>query len=57
MMARFIYQINRGELSQWLCNDHSTIDILIIIIIIIITFLKITLGNYYYYTIITAQCT
>ena len=38
----YIHQMNRvksGELSQWLCHDDSTINIVLVIIIIIIIML------------------
>jgi len=35
-----------GELSQWLCHDDSTINIVFDIIIIIIIIFFLTLGRY-----------
>jgi len=32
----YIHQMNRVQLSQWLCHDDSTINIVVLIIIIII---------------------
>jgi len=32
----YIHQNEPGELSRWLCHDHSTINIVVFIIIIII---------------------
>jgi len=36
-----------GELSQWLCHDDSTINIVIVIIIIIIIIIIILQANAY----------
>ena len=37
----YIHQMNEpGELSQWLCHDDSTINIVVVIIIIIIILLS-----------------
>jgi len=38
-----------GELSQWLCHDDGTINIVLDIIIIIIIFLFFVYYYYYYY--------
>jgi len=35
-LTRFISSNEPGELSQWLCHDDSTINIVVVIIIIII---------------------
>ena len=32
----YIHQMNLGELSQWLCHDDSTVNIVVLIITIII---------------------
>jgi len=32
----YIHQFEPGELSQWLCHDDSTINIVLVIIVIII---------------------
>ena len=32
----YVHQMTAGELSQWLCYDDSTINIVVLIIIIII---------------------
>jgi len=45
-----------GELSQWLCHDDSTINIVVVIIIIIIIIIIIT-GHHVDISLITVSCT
>jgi len=45
-----------GELSQWLCHDDSTINIVLDIIIIIILFLSHFFYFYYYYYYYLCAC-
>jgi len=48
--ALSLHSLNKpGELSQWLCHDYSTINIILIIIIIIIIIVVVTSPQYPYF--------